>query len=157
MNEQPSSSNADRLLAGFSARLSHDSHYMANLLSTYKRYERVSNEDVAKLLDTSPAAIVRLSLCRRPNSGSKDFGEQVKQLSVYANADVVRLANLNRQVEGLEALKFESHPEVKNELAPRGSTAEIGRLVAARDRQETTNSKDSRAKEVKRKPDANDS
>lgn len=139
MNEYSTMGDAERLLSRLAERLSQDPTYMANLFALYKTHERVGEEELARLLKVSQGTITRLALCKRPNSSSTTFRDQIRQLAAFGGVDVTHLANLIRHVDALEALRLESPQKTKSEPAVQPSSLLRRQLVAARDRSEIQN------------------
>lgn len=126
-------------LATLARRLRHDPRYMSYVLAAYQTQEHLTDDELARELGTLPALVVRLALCKRPASSSPQFAEQVRQIAGYTLTDAARLANILRQVDGLERLSRRTAAFA----APEDTEAEIshplsGLLAAARDRIEPT-------------------
>lgn len=140
MNEYSTMGDADRLLSMLAERLSQDPTYMASLFAVYKRHERIDEEELARLLKVSQGTVTRLALCKRPNSSSANFPDQIRQLAAFARTDVTYLGNLIRHVDALESLRLKSPQETKSDPAVQPSSLLRRQLVAARDRSEIQNS-----------------
>src|SRR5512133_3973317 len=80
-------------------KLQNDPRTMAWIISTYQKQERLSWDKISNILRTTEDSLVRLALCKRPNSNSGDFSQQVARLAQYANIDLILLTNMIRQVE----------------------------------------------------------
>ena len=128
MNKTPPT-NTDqlRLLA---AKLKENHDFLAWVLSTYQQKENMDDERLIAHLKTTPEMLVRLALCKCPNSNSPAFASQIREISTYTNTDPIDLANIVRQVDVLEILSKTKNKEsfqTIGRLAP-------GLLAAARDK-----------------------
>jgi hypothetical protein len=94
----------NQLLKSLAQRLETDPRFMACALALYLRQEGIEIEELAQLLGLIPEMIARLALCLRPDARSPQFAEQVREIADYTLADEAQLANLLRQVSGLERL-----------------------------------------------------
>ena len=109
---------------------------MSHVLSTYRRQEKLGDEDLAHELGAAPEMVARLALCKRPASDSPTFASEVEALSDYALVDETVLAHVIRQVDSLTALarlRTSSTQEVDG-TSPFNPLA--GLLAAARDRED---------------------
>jgi hypothetical protein len=135
MTETSVSSRVTGQLLGLAHRLRGDPEFMAYVLKTYQRQERLSDDALSQYLNTTPATLPRLALCRRPASDSLQFADQIRQIADYTGVDAVQLANMVRQVSSLE--KLASRPTTADS-EERASTWQAqlqpGLLAAARDR-----------------------
>jgi hypothetical protein len=78
--------------------------FMAYVLNRYLEQEKLSPEELAEELGTSPELALRLWLCKRPDPKSHDFRLLVQELADYCLADEVALAKVLRQVAWLEQI-----------------------------------------------------
>jgi hypothetical protein len=117
-----------RLMA---TKLQNDPTTVAWIISTYLKQEHLSWEKLSTTLGTTEQALVKLALCKRPNSNSNDFKQQVTQLAQYANIDLVLLTNMIRQVESVTALSG----KVGKSNVTGQTSAQLG-FSAARDKNE---------------------
>ena len=111
---------------------------MAYVLATYQRQERLSDDALVRYLDTTPATIPRLALCKRPASDSPQFADQIRRIADYTGVDVAHLANMVRQVSSLE--KLAERPDVphsEEKAGVRQVQLQPRLLAAARDRSES--------------------
>ncbi len=117
-------------------KLQNDPTTMAWIMSTYQKQERLSWDKLSNILGTTEDALVKLALCKRPDTNSSDFSQQVVQLAQYTNIDLVLLTNMIRHVESVTVL---SGKTVTNTVTGQTS-AQLG-FSAARDKREgsTTN------------------
>jgi hypothetical protein len=136
MNNRQPPSEATRQLENLARRLGDNPEYMSFVLATYVKQEKLTDEDLAARLDSTPAMIARLKLCKRPNSKSAQFSNHVRQIAAYTNTDVARLANILRQIDSLEQLS--QQPKVAGSKAADAEQMPLrsGLLAAARDREE---------------------
>lgn len=126
-------------LSALALRLRRDPRFMSYVLAAYQAQENLTDEGLAQALGTLPALVVRLSLCKRPPASSPQFAEQVRELADYTLTDAARLANILRQVEGLEKLSGRAATLAASEDArTEASHSPGGLLAAARDRIEST-------------------
>ncbi len=126
MSNTETKTEALRLLA---RRLEGNADFMASALALYRKQDRMDDRALAEQLGTSEDMLLRLALCKRPQSESPQFADQVRQMAQYVRIEAGRLANLLREIESLE--QFSQLPEARQ--APLGS----GLLAAARDRDES--------------------
>ncbi len=91
-------------LSLMATKLQNDPTTMAWIISTYQKQERLSWDKISNILGTTEDALVKLALCKRPNTNSSDFSQQVAQLAQYTNIDLVLLTNMIRQVESVTVL-----------------------------------------------------
>lgn len=125
-------------LSDFVARLQNDESYMAWVLDTYQKQERMSPEQLQKKLETTSKMFTRLALCKRPDVQSSDFAKQVRQLASYTEIDTLQLANILRQVSVLDAFSqlstvTDSQEKTGEQLRKRSIR---GAFAAARDQEE---------------------
>lgn len=122
------------LLKSLTQRLETDPRFMAYALAQYRRQEGIEIEELAQLLGLMPEMTTRLALCLRPDARSPQFAEQVREIADYTLADEAQLANLLRQLSGLEKLgRIQQAPDMadaEEESAP----LMPGLLAVARDR-----------------------
>ena len=124
-------------LITLASRLRSDPRYMSYVLAAYQRQENLTDEDLAQELGTLPMLIVRLALCRRPASSSPQFAEQVREIADYTLTDEAQLANILRQVDGLEKLAERPIALEAPEVEAQSRHPLTGLLTAARDRDES--------------------
>jgi len=136
MTETPVSLRVTKQLSGLVRRLRDNPDFMAFVLAAYQRQERLSDDALAKYLNTTPAMLPRLALCKRPASNSPQFADQVRQIAAYTDIDAAKLANMVRQVDTLE--KLAEQPEVLESEKAGAQQIELrpGLLAATRDRYE---------------------
>lgn len=140
MNSSPSSSPAGpRALEALAQRLSSDPAYMAHVLVTYQAQERLDAASLAQRLGLSLESLARLALCKRPLSHGAEFATQVRQIATYVGWEPVTLAQLIRQVEGVETAKALGKglgtATAAEATAPASASMTPGWLAAARDRE----------------------
>jgi hypothetical protein len=120
-------------------RLRSNPNFMSWVLDTYQKQEHILETDVIHVLGITPEMFYRLALCKRPDSSSPEFTEEIRQLAHYTSIDPTQLANLVRRVEALD--KFKTIP---NQLEKREDTQSvspsIGLLAVARDQDEKEDS-----------------
>jgi hypothetical protein len=87
-----------RLMA---TKLQNDPTTMAWIISKYQKQEKLSSIDLSRNLKTTEDGLAKLALCKRPDTDSDDFGNQVAQIAGYTKIDVTLLTNLIRQVESV--------------------------------------------------------
>lgn len=101
---------------------------MAALLRDYSRLEGlISDAQLADHLSVSADALHRLRLCRRPNSASPAFSDEVRQIAAHVRMEPGVLARVVRLVEGVDSLHN------VNQSVSIHSTVSRGQLMAARD------------------------
>lgn len=116
-------------------RLRHDPRSMSYALANHYRQDELDVVPMAESLGISTDLLIRLALCKRPDSASEEFANQVREIADYTLTDEAQLASLLRQVDALE--KFAelggSAPDMASKPRPLPLT---GVLAAARDRGE---------------------
>src|SRR5687767_8871304 len=91
-------------LSALVKRLEKDPKYMAWILASYQRQEKISENKLLEKLQISHETLLRLALCISPNTESIEFHEHVRKISSYCNIDGLLIVNIIRQVESLHAL-----------------------------------------------------
>lgn len=124
------------LLKSLAQRLETDPRFMAYALALYRRQEGIEGEELSQSLGLMPEMMARLALCLRPDSNSPQFAAQVSEIADYTLADEGRLANLLRQVSGLEKLGRIQHVPATGDAEEESASLMPGLLAAARDRDE---------------------
>ncbi len=124
-------------LTGLARRLQSDPRFMAYALAVYQEQEGLEEEELAQALGIMPEMLSRLALCKRPDDRSPEFAAQVREIADYTLADEAQLANLLRQISGLEKMARRG-----GEPAAAGESAGVeplmtGLLAVARDRDKT--------------------
>jgi hypothetical protein len=153
MTKMPKSSNVPRQMSGLARRLRDNPNFMARVLAVYQEQERLGDDALAEHLHTTPATLARLAVCKRPDSSSPQFADQVRQISTYTNIDPAQLANIVRQVDSLEKLSELPRMNAPEEAdAPQG-WLQPGLLAAARDRSESTEDRSSSSEEDETPPE----
>jgi hypothetical protein len=121
-------------LKSLARRLEIDPRFMAYALAQYQLQEGIEVEGLTQSLGLMPEMLTRLALCLRPDCRSPQFAAQLREIADYTLADEGSLANLLRQVSGMEKLVVISQaPEITDaqvEVAPFAP----GLLAVARDR-----------------------
>ena len=123
-------------LAGLARRLRNDPRYMSYVLALYQQQEGLMDDDLTEALGTLPPLVLRLALCKRPDSSSAQFAEQVRELADYTLTDEAQLAGILRQVGALEKLAGRPVDIEAKESEARPGYSPTGLLAAARDRDE---------------------
>ncbi len=112
----------ERLLARAANRASRRAFFIASALEDYRKMEGLDEAQLADYLRCTPKDLARLALCRRPQSESSKFKDEVRAIARHTSIDGGQLMKLLRQVDALGAL-------------PAGNTA-LGAFMAARDSEE---------------------
>lgn len=96
--------------------------FLASALLAFAHDEGLDEAALAEQLGCDRSRLPALLLCQRPRGDSPDFAARVKRIADHFRLDPVRLAEVLRLVEGVEALG--------------GGTRDTARdlLAAARDR-----------------------
>jgi hypothetical protein len=136
-------------------RLQTNEEFMSFVLAAYQRREHIDDDHLMVQFNTTPEMLIRLALCKRPNTNVASFSSQLREISAYTKIDPGLLANVIRQVESIDALiKLPSKGVDKKGLA---SKRMPGLLAAARDQTEEKkieeNKADYEAKEEKGEDD----
>jgi len=119
-------------------KLRTDPSYMAWVIDTYQKQERISAYKFIELTNINEEILVKLSLCRRPDTNSVEFVKQIKQISEYTKIDSQFLVNIIRQIESVETISEKlnmTNKEIKGSW-------QLG-LAAARDKTEDDNAESS--------------
>jgi hypothetical protein len=104
MSEMTVSEKVESYLTGLTKRLKDNPGFMAYVLTTYQVQEHLHDDVLAERLDISPKMLARLALCKRPIAESSEFADQVRQIAAYTGIEPAILANIIRQVDGLNSL-----------------------------------------------------
>jgi hypothetical protein len=102
------------------------SFFVASDLQTYRSLHRLGDEELAQWLGCPHEELLKLALCRRPNSMASSFREEVERIATYTRSDKMRLAHLFREVDAQAALQSSEHVVAEGQ----------GFLIAARDQDE---------------------
>src|SRR5260221_10256027 len=78
--------------------------YMVWIIRAYQKQEKFSTNKLIEVLQTTEEILAKLALCKRPDTNSKDFSKQVKQLSEYTKIDSLLLMEMIRRVESVMAI-----------------------------------------------------
>jgi len=124
-------SDSDGALLRLAGKLRHDRRFMSYALASFQHQEELDIEQLADSLRIPPVLLLRLALCRRPNSESEQFAQQVREVADYTLTDEGQLANLLRQVEAIEKLR-----ELERTTLNSAGESLTGLLAAARDHAE---------------------
>ena len=90
-----------RLLRLLAARIKDDPRFMACALDAYCKQQGLDADELVTRLATTPESIVRLSLCKRPNSNSSQFNEQVLQIAHYTTISQCGLMDVLEAADNL--------------------------------------------------------
>jgi hypothetical protein len=124
-------------LTGLVRRLQANPRFMAYALTVYQEQEGFEEEELAQALGIMPEILSRLALCKRPDERSPEFAAQVREIADYTLADEAQLANLLRQISGLEKLAQRGREPAAADESPGAEPLMTGLLAVARDRDET--------------------
>jgi hypothetical protein len=93
-------------LRAAAARLEGDSSFLASALAGYRAELRVSNQQLAQMLDCSVDALTSLAFCRTPRlNNEKLFLSDVQAIAKYVDCDWQELAKVVRTMQSLGTLK----------------------------------------------------
>lgn len=143
-------------LSRLAQRLQNDPRFMSYVLTAYQRQEGLDTEGLAQELGAPPGLLRRLTLCKRPDSNSPQFAEQVREIADYTLTDEAQLANILRQVDSLEKLAQLDATPVEPEVASQTALPLSGFLAVARDRDETEEPEERQESLSKEPPGAED-
>jgi len=124
------------LLTELAQRFQSDPRFMAYTLAVYQEQEGLGEEELALALGMMPEMLSRLALCKRPDAQSPEFAAQVREIADYTLADEAQLANLLRQVSGLEKLAQQVREPAAVDERAGAEPLMTGLLAVARDRDE---------------------
>jgi hypothetical protein len=110
---------AFRLLTEMRQRLRSNPEYLANLFGVYQQQTELDDEGLAEELQVGRENLIRLALCRCPDTNSDAFVAQVKQLASYAGVETTILLRVIQQARLLQ-----------KEARPRGKPIAVGELVS---------------------------
>lgn len=100
--------------------------FVARDLILYCSLNGIDEDGLCRLLMGTREALYRLGLCKRPDSSSSVFRDQVESVAHHAGVDPGRLAALLRETEAAKAM--DEFSEIQ------AGVPAIGSLMAARDR-----------------------
>jgi hypothetical protein len=119
---------SDKDILRWAAKRSEEKPFLLGYdLHAYRAFHKTSDKELASFLNCSLDALVRLALCRRPNTMRPSFHNDVKKIALHCGADPQRLATLLREVDSLRTFKLVASSNV--------AYPQAGLLAAARDRQ----------------------
>ena len=78
---------------------------MGYVIREYLNSEGLAEHELCLLLGITPELLVRLSLCKRPDSNQPDFLERVNTIADYTICDEHSILQLIRHVDSLDALR----------------------------------------------------
>jgi len=84
-------------------RVSQNVWFLGSALEDYKVVHRFDNRKLAWMLGCKPDALIRLALCRRPDSESDGFLKAVIQIAEHVSCNANRLMEVLRDAEMKEA------------------------------------------------------
>lgn len=93
---------AFRLLTAMRERLQNHPAYLANSFRIYQQQTSLDDQGLAKQLHTDPQQVLRLALCKCPDTAAPAFTRQVEELAAYAEVDATRLAHLIKEAQRLQ-------------------------------------------------------
>jgi hypothetical protein len=93
--------NKLRVLRLLMERMKEDPAFMAYALDVYCEQQELDESGLVTRLATTSDAIVRLALCKRPDSNSPKFAEQVQQIANYTSISQPLLLDVLKASEGL--------------------------------------------------------
>ncbi len=102
------------------ARVEDNHEFMAYTLKMYREFEKISEQELLKVLDCSLDRYYKLALCKSPDVTESDFKPRLAIISEYVNIDMSKLTKVIKHVNTI--MKF---------TVPTGSI-----LMAARDKEE---------------------
>jgi hypothetical protein len=121
-----------RLLA---RKLASNPNYMANVLVLYQEEQGLDEERLARILGTTPEMILRLALCKRPDTSSVDSDDQIRELSDFTLIDEATLAGVLQRVDAFAERDAAVRESIGNKYRKRkpktlmGALAAVGRLA----------------------------
>jgi hypothetical protein len=118
-----------RQIQTMARKLQDNPSYMAWIIVKFQKQEKLTTLNLVNLLGANEESLAKLALCKRPDSNSSEFSNQIRQISEHTTIDPHILARLIRQFESVTALagKRSANPELK------ASASQLG-LAVARDR-----------------------
>ena len=93
------------MLSVLSARTERHRDFMGYVIREYLNSEGLAEHELCLLLGITPELLVRLSLCKRPDSNQPDFLERVNTIADYTICDEHSILQLIRHVDSLDALR----------------------------------------------------
>lgn len=145
--------DALRQLQSLARRLQDNRAFMAYVLAAYQEQEGLDDAGLIERLGITPAMLARLALCRRPDAGSPQFADQIRQIAAYTQTDAGQLAMILRQVGALETLATRPETADAPEADRHALQLRPGLLAAARDRGESDEYRTSAPDEPEREED----
>lgn len=134
--------NDETMLLNLAAGLKDDPTFMSHVLTQYCRLEGLEKDALAAELGIPLSFLARLSLCKRPDSDSPSFIDDISELADFVLADEVKLTRIIREVDSLTALGSFTGNESETEESAFGRSLAGSLLAAARDRQEAEDKED---------------
>lgn len=132
MSKEPSA-ETKRLLAQLAQRAGQISGLMASIMTRYKQLEHLNDDELALILQTDALGLARLALSKRP-SPDEHFAGQTEQIASYSSTDAVKLAQLIRYVDSMDALAQKPAVAAVAESTEQFIPKVSGVVAAARDR-----------------------
>jgi hypothetical protein len=127
--------NDETMLLKLAARLEDDPAFMSHVLARYCQFEGLDKDALAVELGIPLSLLARLALCKRPDSDSPTFIDEISQIADFVLVDERRLSQIIREVDSLNALS-RAVIEGKTEDVISGNPFSNSILAAARDRDE---------------------
>lgn len=118
--------NDNGVLRWAARRAEQRSSFLASPLAAYRTIHGVAEEQLADFLACTADSLPTLALCKRPDSNEPSFKEDIERIASFVGASSVRLGQLLREVEAVEALRGATKGSA-------GQAADAGLLAAARD------------------------
>lgn len=114
---------SERAIKRFIGRARKDPFFVGWAFSEYQDMNKLSDKDLARLLECSLEKLDRLALCRLPKDEDKDFQENIKEIADYASCNAEQLLKILREVLSIITIRKTSQVN-----------APVEYLMAARDR-----------------------
>lgn len=131
--------SGDPGLRWLARRATTDAFFLGKALAEYKAMHGIDDRELAKMLRCTIEAVVRLTLCRRPDDQAAKFREEVQRIATFATCDAERLVQLLREVAAISSLREEGSKASSQVL-----------LMAARDRRSSGKSPEKTPADKKR-------
>jgi hypothetical protein len=127
--------NDETMLLKLAAGLEGNPDFMSHVLARYCQIEGLDKDALAGELGIPLFLLARLALCKRPDSDSPNFINEITEIADFVLVDETRLMRIIREVDSLNALG-NVIIEGQTEEIISGNPFSNGILAAARDREE---------------------
>lgn len=90
--------DSETILLNLAAELEDDAAFMSHVLARYSQIENLDKEALAVELGIPLFLFARLALCKRPDTDSPNFVNEISEIADYVPMDETRLIQIVRRV-----------------------------------------------------------